>query len=79
MVIDTRWLTTPAEPIEDGIGDPTYADAILDRLSHRIDLAGESMRRTRGKQTRKGRPTTVTKARKSTRFEIGTVGEIGSE
>jgi len=31
------------------IGDPTYADAILDRLvhnAHRIDLAGESMRRT---------------------------------
>ena len=38
------------------IGDPTYADAILDRLvhnAHRIELAGESMRRTRGKQTRK--------------------------
>ena len=32
------------------IGDPTYADAILDRLvhnAHRIDLTGESMRRTR--------------------------------
>lgn len=31
------------------IGDPTYADAILDRLvhnAHRIDLTGESMRRT---------------------------------
>jgi DNA replication protein DnaC len=29
-------------------GDPTYADAILDRLvhnAHRIDLAGESLRR----------------------------------
>jgi DNA replication protein DnaC len=34
------------------IGDPTYADAILDRLvhnAHRIDLSGESLRRTRGK------------------------------
>jgi len=33
------------------IGDPTYADAILDRLVHnaqRIDLSGESLRRRRG-------------------------------
>ena len=32
------------------IGEPTYADAILDRLvhnAHRIDLNGESLRRTR--------------------------------
>jgi DNA replication protein DnaC len=32
------------------IGDPTYADAILDRLVHnayRINLAGESLRRRR--------------------------------
>jgi DNA replication protein DnaC len=32
----------------DTIGDPTYADAILDRLVHnayRIELRGESMRR----------------------------------
>ena len=37
-------------------GDPTYADAILDRLvhnAHRIELVGESMRRTRGKQNQK--------------------------
>ncbi len=36
------------------IGDPTYADAILDRLvhnAHRIELSGESLRRTRTKQT----------------------------
>ena len=34
------------------IGDPTYADAILDRLvhnAHRIELTGESLRRTRSK------------------------------
>jgi DNA replication protein DnaC len=34
------------------IGDPTYADAILDRLvhnAHRIDLAGDSLRRIRPK------------------------------
>lgn len=32
------------------IGDPTYADAILDRLvhnAHRVELAGDSMRRTK--------------------------------
>jgi DNA replication protein DnaC len=32
------------------IGDPTYADAILDRLvhnAHRIDLTGDSLRRRR--------------------------------
>ena len=32
----------------DLIGDPTYADAILDRLvhnAHRVELTGESMRR----------------------------------
>ena len=37
------------------IGDPTYADAILDRLihnAHRIELAGESLRRTQAKQGR---------------------------
>src|SRR5215813_13038738 len=38
------------------IGDPTYADAILDRLvhnAHRIDLAGESLRRRRSRSTSK--------------------------
>ena len=38
------------------IGDPTYADAILDRLvhnAHRIDLAGESLRRRRSRSTTK--------------------------
>jgi DNA replication protein DnaC len=33
----------------DLIGDPTYADAILDRLvhnAHRLELSGESMRRS---------------------------------
>jgi len=39
------------------IGDPTYADAILDRLvhnAHRIDLAGDSLRRTRLRSAMKG-------------------------
>ena len=38
----------PIERWHDMIGDPTYADAILDRLVHnayRIELRGESMRR----------------------------------
>ena len=40
----------PVEHWHQLIGDPTYADAILDRLVHnatRIDLTGESMRRKR--------------------------------
>ena len=38
----------PVERWHASIGDPTYADAILDRLVHnayRIDLRGDSMRR----------------------------------
>jgi DNA replication protein DnaC len=38
------------------IGDPTYADAVLDRLvhnAHRLDLSGESLRRTRQQPQRK--------------------------
>ena len=40
----------PVDKWHEMIGDPTYADAILDRLvhnAHRIDLAGDSLRRTR--------------------------------
>jgi DNA replication protein DnaC len=47
----------PVDRWHEIIGDPTYADAILDRLvhnAHRIELTGESMRRTRGKQNPKG-------------------------
>jgi DNA replication protein DnaC len=47
----------PVDAWHDVIGDPTYADAILDRLVHnatRIDLAGESLRRTRPRQILKG-------------------------
>jgi DNA replication protein DnaC len=42
----------PVDRWHDVIGDPTYADAILDRLVHnalRIELAGESMRKKRPK------------------------------
>ncbi|MBU6280523.1 MAG: ATP-binding protein, partial [Actinomycetales bacterium] len=38
----------PVEHWHDNLGDPTLADAILDRLvhnAHRIALAGESMRK----------------------------------
>jgi DNA replication protein DnaC len=40
----------PVDKWHQVIGDPTYADAILDRLvhnAHRIDLSGDSLRRTR--------------------------------
>jgi DNA replication protein DnaC len=40
----------PVEHWHQLIGDPTYADAILDRLVHnatRVDLTGESLRRKR--------------------------------
>jgi DNA replication protein DnaC len=36
------------------IGNPTYADAILDRLvhnAHRIDLSGESLRRNQRRKS----------------------------
>ena len=38
------------------IGDPTYADAILDRLvhnAHRLNLTGDSLRKTRSKTAEK--------------------------
>lgn len=40
----------PVDQWHDVIGNPTYADAILDRLvhnAHRINLAGHSLRRDR--------------------------------
>jgi DNA replication protein DnaC len=45
----------PVTAWHDVIGDPTYADAVLDRLvhnAHRIELTGESLRRARGKQAK---------------------------
>ena len=42
----------PVDKWHDIIGDPTYADAILDRLvhtAHRINLSGESMCRSRAR------------------------------
>ena len=56
-------LVTSQLPIArwfDLIGDPTYADAILDRLvhnAHRIKLAGESIRKTRSSLTADKKPT----------------------
>jgi DNA replication protein DnaC len=46
----------PVERWHQLIGDPTYADAILDRLVHnanRLELAGESLRRTRANENKK--------------------------
>jgi len=52
-------IITSQPPVEQWhalIGDPTYADAILDRLvhnAHRIDLAGDSIRKTRSRAAKK--------------------------
>jgi DNA replication protein DnaC len=52
-------IVTSQPPVERWhalIGDPTYADAILDRLihnAHRIELAGDSIRKTRSRATKK--------------------------
>ena len=46
----------PVDKWHEVIGDPTYADAILDRLvhnAHRINLTGDSLRRTREKPAKK--------------------------
>ena len=47
----------PVDRWHEIIADPTYADAMLDRLvhnTHRIELTGESLRKTRAKQNQKG-------------------------
>ncbi len=39
------------------VGDPTYADAILDRVAHnsrRVTLEGDSIRKTKGRQSKSG-------------------------
>jgi transposase len=46
----------PVDKWHDLIGDPTYADAILDRIvhnAHRINLTGHSLRRSRASKTSK--------------------------
>jgi DNA replication protein DnaC len=46
----------PVDKWHELIGDPTYADAILDRIvhnAHRINLTGDSMRRTRARKASK--------------------------
>jgi IstB-like ATP binding protein len=48
--------STVGETLSRLIGDPTYADAILDRLihnAHRIGLADKNLRRTQAKRSRK--------------------------
>ncbi len=45
----------PVDAWHDVIGDPTLADAILDRLvhnAHRLELAGESMRKLKAGRKR---------------------------
>ncbi len=48
----------PVEHWHDYLGEPTLADAILDRLlhnAHRLPLTGESMRKTSGRLTQRDR------------------------
>jgi DNA replication protein DnaC len=50
----------PVAQWHEQIGDATIADGILDRLvhnAHRIELRGESMRKTRGQKTKNGTET----------------------
>ena len=45
----------PVDKWHEVIGDPTYADAILDRVvhnAHRIDLEGESLRKTKSRPSK---------------------------
>ena len=46
----------PVQQWHEVIGYPTYADAILDRLvhnAHRIELSGESLRKTKARAAKK--------------------------
>jgi DNA replication protein DnaC len=46
----------PVDKWHELIGDPTYADAILDRIvhnAHRINLSGHSLRRSRANKASK--------------------------
>jgi hypothetical protein len=71
------------------IGDPTYADAILDRLvhnAHRIDLAGDSLRRTCPRSAMKDSPAARFPSKNSRqqtalsgRHHVGTASDMISE
>jgi DNA replication protein DnaC len=54
--IDHHHQPNPRRQMAAPIGDPTYADAILDRIvhnAHRINLTGHSLRRSRASKTSK--------------------------
>ena len=58
----------PVAHWHEALGEPTVADAILDRLlqnAHRIDLAGESMRRP--DQVAEGTPGSISRRRSENR------------
>jgi DNA replication protein DnaC len=49
----------PVAHWHDSLGDPTLADAILDRLvhhAHQLNLAGESLRKLKPKLTKETHP-----------------------
>jgi DNA replication protein DnaC len=46
----------PVQQWHEVIGDPTHADAILDRLvhnAHRVEISGESLRKTKARAAKK--------------------------
>ena len=84
-------IITSQLPVDDWhavIGDPTYADAILDRLvhnAHRLNLSGDSLRRTREKPAKRVDhqravpPITSQRGPRPGRHHVGILGAIISE
>jgi len=76
--ISDRHLTTTNQPLARGLGDPTIADAILDRLlerSHRIELAGNSRRRNDATPRAKK---SMTPAANDSLYDDSRGGELGN-
>ena len=51
--LDHRHQPAPGGAWHEVVGEPTFADAILDRLvhnAHRLELAGESMRKLKARR-----------------------------
>ena len=79
-----RVLTSqiPVDKWHEVIGDPTYADAILDRLvhnAHRIDLVGDSLRRTRPEISHEGLTYSSLLAKTNPASRTPQAGDIMSE
>ena len=69
----------PVELWHEHIGNPTIADAVLDRLvhgAHRLELKGESMRKLRAKPSLAKPPSSspTATARETQRYPAGIIG-----